>query len=66
MVQYDGNYEVGEWKSEEDKGNGTPLPYVSLSSFYRIWQRDYGHIKVSKPSEDIRNLCVAFANRHKY
>jgi hypothetical protein len=41
-------------------------PYVSLNCFYSIWQRDYGHIKVSKPSEDICNLCVAFANRHKY
>jgi hypothetical protein len=31
-----------------------------------VWQRDYGHIKVSKPSEDICNKCVAFSNRHKF
>jgi hypothetical protein len=29
----DGNYEVGEWKSEEDKGNGTPLPYAPFIVF---------------------------------
>jgi hypothetical protein len=37
-----------------------------LSCFYSVWQRDFGHIKVSKPSVDICNLCIAFANRHKY
>jgi hypothetical protein len=41
------------------------IPYVSLSCFYDVWQRDYGNIKVSKPSEDICNKCAAFANRHK-
>jgi hypothetical protein len=64
----DGNYTVGDWASpDEDVGNkANPPQYVSLSCFYSVWQRDYGHIRVSKPSEDICNLCVAFPNRHKY
>ena len=65
----DGNYEVErntDQDEDEDRDDEPPLPYVSLSCFYRVWQRDFGHIKVSKPSEDICNLCVAFANRHKY
>jgi hypothetical protein len=64
----DGNYTVGDWASpDEDVDNdANPPQYVSLSCFYSVWQRDYGHIKVSKLSEDICNLCVAFANRHKY
>ena len=64
----DGNYSVGEWKSpnEDNDADAVAPPYVSLNCFYSVWQRDFGHIKVSKPSEDICNLCVAFANRHKY
>jgi hypothetical protein len=65
----DGNYEVGRKKDEDDEDDGAdepPVPYVSWGCFYRVWRRDFGHIKVSKPSEDICNLCVAFANRHKY
>jgi hypothetical protein len=68
----DGNYSVGEWKSPEAdeaddcEDEAAPPPFVSFSCFYSVWQRDYGHIKVSKPSEDICNKCVAFSNRHKF
>jgi hypothetical protein len=65
----DGNYEVERKKDQDEDEDGAdepPLPYVSWGCFYRVWRRDFGHIKVSKPSEDICNLCVAFANRHKY
>jgi hypothetical protein len=64
----DGNYTVGDWDSpDEDVDDEANSPqYVSLSCFYSVWQCNFGHIKVSKPSEDICNLCDAFANRHKY
>lgn len=47
------------WTGAADK------PYVSLCTFYRIWQRDYPHLKISKPVEDICLLCFQFAHRHK-
>jgi hypothetical protein len=40
--------------------------YVSLATYYRIWIRDYPKLQVSKPAEDICDLCVRFANRHRY
>jgi hypothetical protein len=46
---------------DDSKDEATPPPFVSFSCFYSKWQRDYGHIKVSKLSEDICNNCVAFS-----
>ena len=59
----DGNYRVGEWSGDE---GDVKHPYVSLGSFYSLWKKEFAHIKVSKPSEDICTLCHCFANRHKY
>ena len=39
---------------------------MQLVTFYRIWKRDYGHIKVSRAVEDICALCYQLANRHRY
>jgi hypothetical protein len=62
----DGNYEVIPRKSTGEEDEGEPLPYISLGCFYKTWKREFGHIKVSPPSEDICNKCLAFSNRHKY
>jgi hypothetical protein len=59
----DGNYKVGEWSGED--GEVAP-PYVSLPTFYNIWKRDYGHVKVCHPAKDICTLCFQFMNHHKY
>lgn len=59
----------------QDNGNYTveridetvpELKYVSLSAFYRIWHRDYPHIKVSRPIEDICDQCFIFSQRYKF
>ena len=42
------------------------LPYISLSTYYRIWKRDYPQMKVSRASEDLCGMCVQFRNRHHY
>jgi hypothetical protein len=63
----DGSYEVSVSAAEDgDKEPTIPPPYVSLPTFYNVWRKDFGHIKVSRPSEDICNQCCAFANRHRY
>jgi hypothetical protein len=31
-----------------------------------VWKRDYPDLKVSRPVEDICNLCYTFAHRHKF
>jgi len=41
-------------------------PFVSIATYYNIWKRDYDHIKVSRPVEDICALCYQFAHRAKY
>lgn len=56
----DGNYKVVH------RGVGKLQPYVQLSTFYNIWKRDYGHIKVSRAAEDICEQCHRFAHRHNF
>eukprot|EP00986_Skeletonema_menzelii_P003308 scaffold991_cov81-Skeletonema_menzelii.AAC.1 len=44
----------------------TQKNYVSIFKYYYFWKEKYPHLKISKPAEDICNLCFQFANRHKY
>jgi DNA-binding transcriptional regulator GbsR (MarR family) len=44
----------------------TQKNYVSIYKYYSFWKEKYPHLKISKPAEDICNLCYQFANRHKY
>ena len=61
VTTYDtGNYDV------KHRGKGDVIPYVSLTTFYHIWKRDYAHINMSRPIKDICVECFRFANRHKY
>ncbi len=41
---------------------------VSLcrTTYFNKWKRDYPKLKVSRPVEDICNLCYTFAHRTKY
>ena len=45
-------------------GSGATLCFIAY--ILHIWKRDYGHVKVSHPAEDICTLCIQFINRHKY
>jgi hypothetical protein len=56
----DGSYKV------DFHGEGEEHPYVTLSTFYNIWKRDFGHIKVSKAVEDICKKCYQFSQCHKF
>ena len=40
--------------------------YLSFSSYYNLWKRNFSHLKVSRPVEDICKYCFIFANRHRY
>jgi hypothetical protein len=40
--------------------------YVSLSTYVTIWHHHYPHLKVSRPTEDICEMCYRFANRHRH
>ena len=53
-----GNYKIIS-KSADAK------PYVSRSTFRRFWKREFPHIRITKPSEDICALCCRWANRHR-
>ena len=56
----------------EEEGDGelgvleVPQPFVHLSTYRRIWKREYPQLKVSRPSEDLCALCVMFRNRHQH
>jgi hypothetical protein len=39
---------------------------VSWPAFCRFWRQYYPKIVIKKPSEDLCDDCVVFANRHKY
>jgi hypothetical protein len=54
------NYNV-TWKGEGEQPN-----YPDLTTFFNIWRRDFGHIKVSRSIEDICEQCFKFANRHHF
>ena len=39
---------------------------MSYPTYFNKWKRDYPNLKVSRPVEDICNLCYTFAHRTKY
>ncbi len=45
-----------------DKGK----KFVSLRTYFDFWKREYPHLKISRPVEDICPYCFAFSNRHIY
>ena len=40
--------------------------FLSYPTYFNKWKRDYPNLKVSRPVEDICNLCYTFAHRTKY
>ncbi len=58
---------AGAWTITRDDGG--PIDsgeYVSYTTYYAKWLRDYPNLKVSRPIEDICNQCYVFAHRHKF
>ena len=50
-----------------DDNNMDDAPtYVSLSTYVTMWRHHYPHLKVSRPAEDICEMCYRFANRHRH
>ena len=49
-----------------DDGKPSDHGYVSYSTYYKKWKREYPQLKVSRPAEDICQYCFVFANRHRY
>ena len=47
--------------SEIDSGE-----FVSYPTYFNKWKRDYPNMKVSRPVEDICNMCYTFAHKTKY
>ncbi len=40
--------------------------YIGLSTYVTMWRHHYPHLKVSRPAEDICEMCYRFANRHRH
>ena len=52
--------------SRDDGGEIDPGEFVSYTTYYAKWKRDYPNLKVSRPAADICNLCYTFAYCHKF
>lgn len=49
----DGSYEIiGDIDGADVK------PYVSRSTYNRFWKKEFSHLRITKPSEDICSFCV--------
>ena len=54
--------ETGAFKISRDDGGGIDNgEFVSYTRFYLKWKQDYPNLKVSRPVEDICNICYMAA-----
>ena len=40
--------------------------FVSMSTYFYFWKRNFPQLKISRPVEDICPYCFAFTNRHRF
>ena len=52
--------------TSEDGGDIDTGEFVPYPIYSNKWKRDYPNLKVSRPVEDICNLCYMFAHHHKF
>ncbi len=55
--------------SNSKKQDGSAInigEFVLYPTYFNKWKRDYPNLKVSRPVDDICNLCYTFAHRTKY
>ncbi len=50
----------------EDGGDIDTGEFVPYPIYFNKRKRDYPNLKVSRPVEDICNLCYMFVHRHKF
>jgi hypothetical protein len=62
---YDNKSRVTSLVELPDSERKTTTP-VSWPTFCRYWKNNFPKLVIQKPSEDICDDCVVFANRHKY
>ena len=62
---YDNKSRVTNLVELPDSEKKTEYP-VSWPTFCRYWKKNFPKLVVQRPSEDICDECVIFANRHKY
>jgi hypothetical protein len=51
--------------SRDDGGDIDNGEFVNYTTYYSKWKRDYPNLEVSRPVEDICNICYMFAHRNK-
>ncbi len=58
---------TGAFRIKKEDGSAIDIgEFVSYPTYFNKWKRDYPNLKVSRPVEDICNLCYTFAHRTKY
>ena len=55
---------TGAFKIRKEDGSAVDTSeFVSFPTYHTKWKRDYPNLKVSRPVEDICNLCYTFAKK---
>ncbi len=58
---------TGGFKIRKEDGSAVDTgEFVSFPTYHTKWKRDYPNLKVSRPVEDICNLCYTFVHRNKF
>ncbi len=58
---------TGMFKIRKEDGSAVDTgEFVSFPTYHTKWKRDYPNLKVSRPVEDICNLCYTFAHHQKF
>ncbi len=52
--------------SRENGGDINNGEFISYPTYYYKWKWDYPNLMVSRPVEDLCNLCYTFTHRHKF
>ncbi len=58
---------TGTFRIKKEDGSAINIgEFVSYPTYFNKWKRDYPNLKVSRPVEDICNLCYTFVHWTKY
>jgi hypothetical protein len=63
--------EAIKWRNDDaDSSAGNddddPMPICTWSSFFNFWKKNYPEVKITKPAEDICDLCYVFYNQTRF
>jgi hypothetical protein len=66
-LQPRGNYEPEMKQGVDHDGNAFEVkPICALSTFLMFWKKNYPHLRLKKPAEDVCTYCYQFHHKFRY